>query len=72
MNLLQHKNFSLASEYIGKIDTTTADGVLTTHLQELALKLFAKNPSWRFELDDTYNSTTTDDKIIFRTFTVLN
>ena len=70
MNLLQHKNFSLASEYIGKIDTTTADGVLITHLQELALKLFAKNPSWRFELDDTYNSA--DDKIIFRTFRVMD
>jgi hypothetical protein len=72
MNLLQHKNFSLASEYIGKIDTTTAEGVLTTHLQELALKLFAKNPSWRFELDETWNSTTTEDKIIFRAFKVMD
>jgi len=72
MNLLQHKNFSLAPEYIGKIDTTTAEGVLTTHLQELALKLFAKNPSWCFELDQTWHSATTDAKIIFHSFKVMD
>jgi hypothetical protein len=69
-SLLARKNFTVEADFRDKINDST-EVRLATHMEELALKLAAKNPSWRFELRQSWSDFTNESTAkVFNTFRI--
>ena len=70
--LLERKNFSVEARY--RNNPAGLEYRMPLFMEELAFKLAAKNPSWRFELDKCwgYDHSDTTKPVSFATFKVLD